>query len=96
MAKKKKEEEPIIEPEVKVNTNPDGMWSLSDRDMMLKLFKIAALSPQQVEEVIHLYRKYVNPAQPFTNSNCGNCQSSLSKIYSNLREWYGRNANNFY
>ena len=101
MAKKKNEpiiidefSSPVEEP--KVNTNPDGMWSIADRDAMLRLFKIAALSPQQVNEVVSLYRKYVNPAQPFTMSGCGNCQSTLSMIYSNLRDWYGRNANNFY
>ena len=71
------------------------LFPKADKETMLKLFKVAAFSQGQVEQVIGFYRKYVNPNQPFTNSSCGNCQSSFTKIFSNLREWLGKNMDKF-
>lgn len=71
------------------------LFPKADKEAMLRLFKVAAFSQGQVEQVIGFYRKYVNPNQPFTNSSCGNCQSSFTKIFSNLREWLGKNMDKF-
>lgn len=60
-----------------------------DKLRMIKLWRTAGLSSQDVQDLLTLYRKYVNPNQPSNNlGSCGNCAGSIKKLYEGLRDWY--------
>lgn len=89
MAKKSKEE-----PELIVKTTEPDMFTLGDKNTMLGLWKVVAPTSEQVNQIIDLYRKYVNPNQPVSR-DCGGCGGGLSKLYEGLRTWYSENVNKF-
>jgi len=76
------------------NSEP-ALFPREDKEQMLRLFKIAALSSGEVNQIFELYRKYVNPNQPFPATNCGNCPQNISVVFSNLREWLSNNFSKF-
>lgn len=71
------------------------LFPKEDKDQIMRLFKVAALSSGQVSLLFELYRKYVNPNQPFPSSNCGNCPQNISAVFSQFRDWMSRNYSKF-
>lgn len=87
---KKKQEEPIVPSE----PVQDPFYTIDDKNFMVGIWKVAAPTTMQAERVLELYRKFVNPNQPYFRS-CGACDGTYSKIFALLREWYGKNSHKF-
>lgn len=73
----------------------DSKYSREDREHIMSLFKIAGATAAQAQQVVDMYRKYVNPAQPFDGANCGHCSSNYVVIFTNLRNWMSANYSKF-
>jgi hypothetical protein len=87
MAKKTiKTEEVIVEETI-------TLYPKGDKDLILSLFKVATPSSIQVQQILDMYRKYVNPNQPYTNGGC--CGASFMMIFNNLRDWMMKNIDKF-
>jgi hypothetical protein len=82
--KKKKVEEPIV----------DEKFSSEDRMEILRLFKVAVATSEDLESIFKLYKRYINPGATTYQINC-NCSISISRFYQELLDWYGNNANKF-
>lgn len=77
------------------NTEEPKLFPKEDKEQMLKLFRVAAFSSGEVSQLFELYRRYVNPSQPFPSTNCGNCPQNISTVFSNLRDWLSQNMSKF-
>lgn len=82
---KKKKVEPIVE---------DDKFSSADRMEILRLFKVAVATHDDLESIFKLYKRYINPGASTYNVNC-NCSISISRFYQELLDWYGQNGNKF-
>lgn len=70
------------------------MYSKEDREEILRLFKVANATKEDMDSIYRLLKKYVRPkATPYV-VNC-NCQQSISSYYQALLEWYAGNADKF-
>jgi hypothetical protein len=70
------------------------MYSTSDQEEILRLFKVGNATQKDMESIYHLLRKYVRPnAAPYI-LNC-NCSQSISAYYHELLNWYSSNTELF-
>jgi hypothetical protein len=82
---KKKKIEPIVE---------DEKFSNADALEILRLFKVAVATSDDLESIFKLYKRYINPGASTYSINC-NCSISISRFYQELLDWYSQNANQF-
>jgi len=65
-----------------------------DQQEILRLYKVAVATKEDMESIYHLLKKYVRPnAAPYI-LNC-NCQQSISAYYNVLLDWYSSNSDLF-
>jgi len=65
-----------------------------DQQEILRLYKVAVATKEDMESIYHLLKKYVRPnAAPYI-LNC-NCLQSISAYYNVLLEWYSSNSDLF-
>lgn len=70
------------------------MYSVSDQQEILRLFKVGNATKVDMESIFHLLKKYVRPnAAPYI-LNC-NCSQSISAYYHELLNWYSANTELF-
>lgn len=69
-------------------------YALQDRDEILRLAKVAVATQQDMDSIYYLFKKYIRPNAVMYQVNC-NCNTSISKYYQLLIEWFSQNANLF-
>jgi hypothetical protein len=74
--------------------NPDEMYSFSDSDEILRLYKVVIATQQDMDSIYHLYKKYLVKNAAMYRTDC-NCSISISKYYQKLLEWYSENSKLF-
>lgn len=71
------------------------MYSQEDKQLMLSLFKVASPASGQIDQIIMLYKRYINPNHPYTNDGCSGCSPKFSKLFNELRDWMSQNLDKF-
>lgn len=69
-------------------------YSKEDQDEILRLAKLAIARQQDMDNIFDLFKKYIRPNAVAYQVNC-NCNTSISKYYQLLLEWYSDNASKF-
>lgn len=70
------------------------MYSLVDRDEMLRLFKVVNASVNDMNSIYNLYKKYIDAKAAMYRTDC-RCHASIGYYYEQLRNWYSNNAGLF-
>jgi len=78
----------------KKELDPDRMFSVEDKEEILRLFRIATASQMDMDSIYHLYKKYINPKAVMYQINC-KCNSSISSYYQGVLDFYADNAEKF-
>jgi hypothetical protein len=96
MSKKeiKKEEGSGIGHEIKVQKDPNRLYSIEDKVEILRLAKVANASQVDMDSIYSLYKKYINDKAGMYRTNC-NCSNSISKYWSTLLQFYSDNGGKF-
>ena len=74
--------------------NTTQKFSKADRDEITRLARVAVASQQDMDNIYELFKKYIRPNAVMYQVNC-NCNTSISKYYQLLLEWYSSNADEF-
>lgn len=82
----------IIKEEIPVDKDPK--YSLEDKQFLSTIFRVAAPTQMQLDHILFLYKKYVNPTQPPYRS-CGACDGTFMKIFGGLRDFWSQNSSKF-
>ena len=69
-------------------------FTQADQDEILRLAKVAVATQQDMDNIYELFKKYIRPNAVIYQINC-NCNTSISKYYQLLLEWYSGNAGEF-
>jgi hypothetical protein len=77
-----------------IEFTPDDMFYSGDKVEILRLFKVAVASHDDMESIYHLYKKYVKANAPRYKINC-TCPTSIGAYYQKLLDWYSENGSNF-
>ena len=70
------------------------MWSKEDQDEILRLAKVAVATQADMDSIYELFKRYIRPNAVMYQINC-NCNTSISKYYQLLLEFYSENADKF-
>jgi hypothetical protein len=70
------------------------MFSDEDRQEILRLYRVANASQEDMTSIYELLKKYVRPGAAPYILNC-NCQQSISAYYQALLTWYSENSEQF-
>lgn len=70
------------------------MYSKQDQDEILRLAKVAVATQADMDSIYELFKKYIRPNAVMYQLSC-NCNTSISKYYQLLLEWYSENADKF-
>lgn len=70
------------------------MYSKQDQDEILRLAKVAVATQHDMDSIYELFKRYIRPNAAQYQINC-NCNTSISKYYQLLLEWYSENASKF-
>jgi hypothetical protein len=71
-----------------------NLYPNEDRMEILRLFKVAVATQEDLDSIFRLYKKYINPGATTYQTNC-NCSISIQKFYQDLLNWYSDNGNKF-
>lgn len=74
--------------------NTTQKFSKADRDEITRLARVAVASQQDMDNIYELFKKYIRPNAVMYQVNC-NCNTSISKYYQLLLEWYSSHADEF-
>lgn len=69
-------------------------FSKADQDEIVRLARVAVATQQDMDNIYELFKKYIRPNAVMYQVNC-NCNTSISKYYQLLLEWYSANADKF-
>lgn len=78
----------------KKQLNPNRMFSVEDGQEILRLFRVAVASQQDMDSIYHLYKKYINPKAVMYQINC-KCHTSIASYYQGVLDFYSDNADKF-
>lgn len=70
------------------------MYTITDRDEILRLMKVGNADQNDINSIFHLYKKYINPNQQSYVMSC-NCHHSIGALYEKLRDFYSQNGSKF-
>jgi hypothetical protein len=70
------------------------MYSVEDRVEILRLAKVAVATQADMDSIYELFKRYIRPNAVMYQISC-NCNTSISKYYQLLLEWYSENADKF-
>jgi hypothetical protein len=70
------------------------MWSKEDQTEILRLAKVAVATQADMDSIYELFKRYIRPNAVIYQINC-NCNTSISKYYQLLLEFYSENADKF-
>lgn len=76
------------------NPTETTMYSIEDKNEILRLFKVANATQVDMDNIYELLKKYVRPGAAPYQRNC-NCILSISAYYQALLEWYSSNTELF-
>lgn len=89
MKKFKSVEQKIEEPK-----DPNRMYSIEDKNEILRLFKVAIASSSDVDSIYNLYRKYIAAGARYPSTSC-NCKGSVSHYWREIADFYSSNGSKF-
>lgn len=78
----------------KKQLDPNRMFSIDDKNEILRLFKVSVATQGDMDSIYHLYKKYINSNAAMYQINC-RCKTSISAYYQELLEFYSQNGNKF-
>lgn len=67
---------------------------MSDREEILRLYKVSTATQQDMDSIYHLYKKYINPVAVMYQLNC-RCHTSISHYYQTLLDFYSDHPEKF-
>lgn len=67
------------------------MWSKQDAEEIQRLARVAVATQVDMDSIYYLFKKYIRPNAVMYQVNC-NCNTSISKYYQLLIEWFSQNA----
>lgn len=76
----------------KKELDPNRIYSVEDQTEILRLYKVAVATQQDMDSIYHLFRKYIRPNAVMYQTNC-NCSTSIGAYYQLLLEFYSTNTN---
>jgi len=78
----------------KKQLDPDRMFSIEDRNEILRLFRVAVATQEDMDSIYHLYQKYINEKAIMYQINC-KCHTSIANYYQTLLDYYSDNVEKF-
>jgi hypothetical protein len=85
MAKKKTEE---------ITLDPNRMYSLEDKNEIMRLFKIVNASQSDIDSIHSLYKKYIKSNARPPSTSC-NCKGSVSHYWGEIKDFWSKNGHLF-
>ena len=70
------------------------MYLEADKEEILRLAKVAVATQADMDSIYELFKKYIRPNAAMYQISC-NCNTSISKYYQLLLEWYSENNDKF-
>jgi hypothetical protein len=69
-------------------------WSNTDRIEIMRLFRVAIATQNDMDSIYNLYKKYISANARMYITNC-NCSGSIGQYWRDLLNFYSQNASNF-
>jgi hypothetical protein len=78
----------------KKELDQDRKFSVEDKNEILRLFRVAVATQEDMDSIYHLYKKYINDKAIMYQINC-KCHTSIANYYQTILDYYGDNAEKF-
>jgi hypothetical protein len=78
----------------KKELDPNRMFSVEDKNEIIRLFRVAVATQTDMDSIYHLYKKYINPQAVMYQINC-KCHTSIANYYQTILDYYSDNAEKF-
>lgn len=84
----------IQEAKEPVVLDPNRLYSIEDRNEIMRLFKVAIASGSDIDSIYSLYKKYIKAGARPPVTNC-NCRGSLSHYWKEIQDFWSKNGHLF-